>query len=72
MYIGLHVKYRYSCQILMQLEFLSTDFGKYSNIKIKKKNPSFGSQVVPSRRPERLTNRHDEANSHFSKHYKYD
>jgi len=39
MYIGLHVKYRYSCQILMQLEFLSTDFGKYSNIKIKKKKP---------------------------------
>jgi hypothetical protein len=45
MYIDFHVKYRYSCQILIKLTF-STDFRKYSNTKFYK-NPSSGSWVVP-------------------------
>jgi len=31
MYIGLHVKYRYSCQILMSLEFSQQIFEKTLN-----------------------------------------
>jgi len=34
MYIGLHVKYRYSCQISMKLEFSRQIIEKYSNIKL--------------------------------------
>ena len=46
MYIGLHVKYtRYSCQILMELEFPRQIFEKYSNIKFHE-NPFSGSRVV--------------------------
>jgi hypothetical protein len=37
---------RYSCHILMQLQFSQQIFEKYSNIKFHK-NPSSGSQVVP-------------------------
>ena len=33
MFIGLHVKYRYCCQILMKLEFSRHIFEKYSHIK---------------------------------------
>jgi len=33
MYIGLHVKYRYSCQILITLEISRQIFGKCSNTK---------------------------------------
>jgi len=36
---------RYSCQIVMKLEFFSTDFIKYSNIKFHE-NLSSGSRVV--------------------------
>jgi len=43
---GLHVKCRYSCQILMKLEFLQIFFFKYSNINLHE-NLSRGSQVVP-------------------------
>jgi hypothetical protein len=46
MYIGLHVKYRYCCQILMKLEFCRRIFEKYSNVKFHE-NPSIGSGVVP-------------------------
>jgi len=53
---------RYSCQILMKLEFSRQIFEKYANIKFNQ-NPSHGSRLVPCRR----TDRHDEANSRFSK-----
>jgi hypothetical protein len=46
MYIGLHVKYRYYCQILTKLEFFRQIFEKFSNI-TSKENPSSGSRVVP-------------------------
>jgi hypothetical protein len=45
MYIGLHVKYRYCCQILMKLEFSRQILEIYSNIKFHE-NPSSGSRVV--------------------------
>ena len=43
MYIGLHVKY--SCQVLMKLEFSQQTFDEYSNIKFHE-NLSTGSCVV--------------------------
>jgi hypothetical protein len=46
MYIGLRVKYRYCCQILMKLEFSGQISKIYSNIKFQE-NPSSGSRVVP-------------------------
>jgi hypothetical protein len=52
---------RYSCQILMKFEFPSQIFENSSNIKFHE-NPSSGSRTVPCGR----TDRHDEANSHFS------
>ena len=57
MYIGLHVQYRYLCQILLELEFSRQIFEKYSNDKFHE-NPSSGSRVVRCGR----TDRHDEAN----------
>ena len=46
MYIGLlHVKYRYSPQILMEIEFSRQIFQKHTNIKFHE-NPSSGSRVV--------------------------
>jgi len=50
---------RYSCQILMKLEFPRQLFEKFSDI-IFHKNPSYG------RRKDGQTDRHDEAKSHFS------
>jgi len=50
-----------SCQILMKIEFHQQIFKKYSNINFHK-NPSSGSQAVPSR----WTDRPDEANNCFS------
>jgi len=61
MYIGLHVKYLYSCQILIKLEFSRQIFEKYSNTKFHE-NPSSGSRVVPCVQ----TDRHDAVNSRFS------
>jgi hypothetical protein len=63
MFIGHHVQYRYSRQILMKLEFSRHIFGgkKSSDIKCNE-NPSSGSRVVPRGR----TDRRDEANSPFS------
>jgi len=46
MYISLHVKHRYTCQILMKLEFSRQTFEKYSNIKFHE-NPSIWSRGVP-------------------------
>jgi len=54
-YIGLHVKYHHSCQILMELESSWKIFKKYSNIKFHE-NPSSGSPVVACRQMDRQTN----------------
>jgi hypothetical protein len=45
MHTGLHVKCRYSGQILMTLEFFRQIFEQYSNIKFHE-NPFGGSRVV--------------------------
>jgi hypothetical protein len=52
----------YSCQILIKLEFSRQSFEKCSNIKFHE-NSSNGIRPVPSAR----TDRHDKANTHFSK-----
>ena len=52
----------YACLILMKRDFARQFFEKYSNIQFNE-NPSSGSRVVPCGR----TDRHDEANSRFSK-----
>ena len=53
---------RYSCPVLMKLEFSRQAFEKYSNIKFHE-NPSSWNRVVPCER----TDGQDEANSRFSK-----
>jgi len=69
MYIGLHAKYRYSCQILMK-RVLRQIFGKYSSI-IFYENLFIVSRVFScGRRMDRQTeyrqmDRHVEANSRF-------
>jgi hypothetical protein len=55
MYIGLHVQYRYSCQILMKPELAQKIFEKSPNIKFYE-NPSSGSRVVPRGRTDEQTN----------------
>jgi hypothetical protein len=60
MYIGLHVQYRYFCQILMKLEFSHQIVEEYSNIKFNE-NPSSGSRVPYGR-----TDRPEKASSRFS------
>ena len=52
---------RYSCQILMNVEFPRQIFEKYSHVKFHE-NPPSGSRVVPCGQ----TDRHDEANNRFS------
>ena len=59
-YIGLHVKYRHSCKILIKPEFPQQIFKKYTNI-IFHRNRSSDSRVVPCGRLEGRT--HEEANS---------
>jgi len=54
---------RYSCQILMKLEFSTQIFEKISNTKFYE-NSSRASRVVPCGRTDRQ--RHDEATSRFS------
>jgi hypothetical protein len=54
MYIGLHVQYRYSCQILVKLEYSRQILQKYSNIKFHE-NPFSGSRVVPCGRTDGKT-----------------
>jgi len=51
-----HVKYRYSCQILMKLEFYRQIIEKYSIIKFHE-NPSSGSPIVPLGRTDGQTRR---------------
>jgi hypothetical protein len=53
---------RYSCQILMKIEFCRQIFAKYSYMKFHE-NPSSGSRVVPRGQRER----HDKTNCRFSK-----
>jgi len=55
----------YCCQILLKLGFSWQIFKKYSNIRYYE-NPSSGNRVVPCRRADRQTDRHDETNSRFS------
>jgi hypothetical protein len=52
----------YSCQISTRLEFSPHIFEKHWYNKLHE-NPSSGSRVVPCGQ----TDRHDEANGHFSK-----
>jgi hypothetical protein len=47
---------RYSCQILMKLEFLRRILGKYVNVNFEE-NMSNGSRVVPCGQTERRTDR---------------
>jgi hypothetical protein len=56
---------RYSCQILMKLQFSRQIFEKYSNIKFNE-NPSSESRVVPCGEMDGRTDRNDEANSRIS------
>ena len=51
-----------SCHFLIRIEFSRKIFEKYTNIKFRR-NPSNGSRCVPRG----WTDRHDEANSRFSK-----
>jgi hypothetical protein len=61
-YIGLRVKTRQSCQILMKHEFSRQIFKKYSNIKFHE-NPSSGAELFHAGGQ---TDGHDEANSRSS------
>jgi hypothetical protein len=65
MYIGLHVKYRYFCQILRKLEFYRQSFEKYNKLNFHD-NPSSGSRDVPCGQTDERTDKHDEANSRYS------
>ena len=57
---------RYSCQILMKLEFSRQIFRKYSNVKLHE-NASRGSRVVSCERTDGRTDiKYDEANNLFS------
>jgi len=62
MYLGLHVKTRYSCPILMKFGFSGQISEKSSNIKFHG-NPSSESRVVPHGE----TDRQKEAKSSLSK-----
>ena len=68
MYFGLHVKYRYPCQILNTLEFSQQILEKCPNTKCHE-NQSIMSQVFPvgmDRWTEGLKGGPDESNSRFS------
>jgi len=60
MYIGINVKRRYSCHILMKFTTSREIFAKYSNIKFHE-NPSGWSRIVPwgetRTEPERRTDK---------------
>jgi hypothetical protein len=56
---------RYSCRILMKIEFSRKIFEKYSDIKFHE-NLSGGNRVVPTRETGGQTDKHDDANSRFS------
>jgi len=59
--IGFHVKCLYSCQILMKLEFCRQILEKCSNMKFQKIRQPSCSVLTGG-----TTDRHGEANSHFS------
>jgi len=63
--VGLYVRCRYSCQILMTLEFSRDIFVKILNIRFLE-YPSSGSCVVPCERPDGQMDRRNEANIRFS------
>jgi hypothetical protein len=54
MCIGLHVKYRNSCQIFMKVEHSQQIYKQYSNIKFNE-NPSSASRVFPCGKTAGLT-----------------
>jgi len=51
MYIGLHVKYRSSCQIVIKLEYSRQVFEQSSNIKFIENHPFGAEWFQPYRRP---------------------
>jgi len=53
---------RYSCAVLIKLEFSRQIFDKFSNIKFHE-NPSSGSRVVPYEQADRGADKQHEANS---------
>jgi hypothetical protein len=61
MYEGLHLNTRYSCRILMKLEFSRQILQKYSKIKFHE-NPSSRRRLFPCGQ----TDGYEEANSRFS------
>jgi hypothetical protein len=56
---------RYSCQILVKLEFSCLVFDEYSNIRFHENLPT-GSRFVPCGQTDRRTERHDETKGRFS------
>jgi hypothetical protein len=66
MYIGVHVKYRYSCQILKKFEFFRQSFEEYSNMNFHE-NPSSGSRVVPCGQTDRQTDERTERQGDMTK-----
>jgi hypothetical protein len=64
-YTGLYVKKRYSCEILMKHEIFRQILEQYSNINFHE-NPYSMNGVFMYGLAEGRTDRHDEANSHFS------
>jgi hypothetical protein len=64
MYMGLHVKYRYCCQILRTLECSPQIFRKYSEVRFDE-NPFSRSRFVPWGETDGRTDRRDETNGLF-------
>ena len=65
MYVGLHVKYFYTSQILMKLEFHQQIFEKKLKYLIYLKSVQW--EPSCSMQTDGRTDRHDKANSHFAK-----
>ena len=66
MFIGLRVKNALFLSGFNKTQILSIDFRKISRYQFYEK-PSIRSRVIPCGRTDRLTDRHDEANSRFLK-----